>query len=176
MFLLLPFDIRLIIYDLILAETLTVQQSIQPSNAHIRFLHTSSQVYHEARPSFRRYISLRNEFQIERFHNYISSSPETALSVHWADVANDGRIMEFLHAGRVCAPLASLPQLLIQPSPLGRAGFPAISRARQVDLSRKVARLRCSPLSPLYHERSVSSHQSFCPLTVACSPATAVPS
>lgn len=115
-FLDLPFDLRLIVYDLVLADHHIVLQSKQPSNAHFAFLYTCRQVYYEAADTFRTYVSLRNEFQMERFHHYISSSPETALSVRWADVANDGRIVESLRTGRVCVPLASLPQSLIRPT------------------------------------------------------------
>lgn len=147
----LPADIRLVIYDLVLADTHAVVHAIQPyythavihaiqpCNTHFRLLHACRQFYYEARPSFSRYVSLRNEFQIERFYHYISSSPETALSVRWADVANDGRIVETLHAGRVCTPLPSLSHKLIRHACLGNACFPAIPRPRPVDLSRTFA-------------------------------------
>lgn len=130
-FLDLPFDIRLIVYDLILVDNQTIRQSRQPSNAHFLFLHTCSQVYYEAGDTFRRYVSLRNEFQMERFHHHISSSPETALSVRWADVANDGRIVETLRTGHVCTPLASLPP---EPHP------PLLPRSHQ--LLSSIARLQ----------------------------------
>lgn len=109
-FLDLPSDVRLIVYDLVLADNQSLLHFRQPSNAHLHLLHTSRLLYYEARDSFHSYVSLRNEAQLGRFHHYISSSsPETALSVRWADVANDGRIVETLRTGRVCTPLASLP-------------------------------------------------------------------
>ncbi|KAI9572894.1 hypothetical protein HD554DRAFT_2185107 [Boletus coccyginus] len=121
-FLDLPLDVRLIIYDLLLSSNQTVSLSLQPSNAHLRLLHSCRQVYDEATPAFRRYISLRTELQVERFHHFISSSPETALSVRWADVANDGCITETLHTGcatpasqlyRILAKLTSLDKLRV---------------------------------------------------------------
>ncbi|KAG9314431.1 hypothetical protein JVU11DRAFT_5228 [Chiua virens] len=99
-FLDLPLDTRLIIYDLILADHQAIIQSSQPLNAHILFLHTCRQTYYDAGDTFRRYVSLRNEFQMERFYHYVSSAPETALHVRWADIANDGRIVEILRTGQ----------------------------------------------------------------------------
>ncbi|KIJ68361.1 hypothetical protein HYDPIDRAFT_179511 [Hydnomerulius pinastri MD-312] len=100
MFLELPLDIRLIIYDLVLAEHQVVQQSRQPSNMHMRILQTCKQIYLEAGDTFHRYLSLRNEFEMERYYIFASASPERASLVRWADVANDGRIVETLHSGQ----------------------------------------------------------------------------
>ncbi|KAG6381246.1 hypothetical protein JVT61DRAFT_5650 [Boletus reticuloceps] len=125
MLLLLPCDIRFIIYDLILADTTTVRHSIQPCNTHFRLLNSCRLVYYEARLSFHRYVSLRNEFQIKHFHNHIFSSPETALSVRWADVANDGRIVETLHTGR-STPASQLYRVL--------AKLPCLERLRVFDV------------------------------------------
>lgn len=168
-FLRLPLDVRLILYELVLADHQTVAYSRQPNNAHLALPHTCRLVYYETAHCFHTYVSLRNEFQMERFYQYIASFPEAACSVRWADVAYDGQ------SPHVCTLLLPCLRIFIQSS-LGHTGIPAPSHARKTDFPRDVARLRCSPLSPLYRERYAHSHRSIDPLTVLSSSATAVPS
>ncbi|KAH7883671.1 hypothetical protein F5I97DRAFT_1929921 [Phlebopus sp. FC_14] len=116
-FLGLPLDIRLAIYDIVLADHQAIHQSRQPSNAHIRIIHTCRQIHCEAGAIFRKYLSLRNEIEIERYHRYASSFPERTSAVRWADVANDGRILETLHTGQI-GPASRLYLVLLRLSSL----------------------------------------------------------
>ncbi|KAF9822053.1 hypothetical protein IEO21_00047 [Rhodonia placenta] len=90
-FLGIPPELRLAIYDAYLAEHQRVRQNRQPTNEHIRVLHTCTQIDREARPLFRRYISLRHERQINAF--ILRADDAHAGAVLWADVANDGRVL-----------------------------------------------------------------------------------
>ncbi|KAH9950483.1 hypothetical protein B0H21DRAFT_819283 [Amylocystis lapponica] len=89
-FLSIPVEIRLSIYDDYLAEHQFISKRQQPSNLHIRFLHTCRQIDREAGSFFRRYISFSNERQINAF--ILRADESLASHVEWADVANDGRV------------------------------------------------------------------------------------
>lgn len=89
-FLRIPVEIRLVIYELFLAEHRHVVDNVQPSNNHIRMLYTCRQITHEARPIISRYVSLRHERQINAF--ILRTDDSLAAQVLWADVANDGRV------------------------------------------------------------------------------------
>ncbi|KAH7931032.1 hypothetical protein BV22DRAFT_1108905 [Leucogyrophana mollusca] len=95
----LPLEIRLLIYQAFLAEHQRIKQSRQPSNAHIQVLRTCRQVYVEAGAIFRQYLSFRNEIEMERYCHLHSAADEIAATVRWADVANDGRMVETMHSG-----------------------------------------------------------------------------
>ncbi|PIL31590.1 hypothetical protein GSI_06292 [Ganoderma sinense ZZ0214-1] len=88
----LPTELRLHIYDLLLAEHRHVRLKQQPSNAHFRLLHTCRQLSEEAGRTYRRYISLLHEHQIHAFLHF--AEPELASQIEWADVANDGRVFQ----------------------------------------------------------------------------------
>ena len=88
----LPTELRLHIYDLLLADHRHVRMKQQPSNAHFRLLHTCRQFSEEAGSSFRRYISLLHEHQINAF--LLFAEPSFASQIEWADVANDGRVFQ----------------------------------------------------------------------------------
>ncbi|KAG2366618.1 hypothetical protein BDR07DRAFT_1395904 [Suillus spraguei] len=90
----LPYDVRIIVYEAILANHLCVNQNRQPSNNHIRILHTCRQFFYEAHALFHKYISLRNDWEVDHYLAYLDSEPKAAHIVRWADVANDGRILE----------------------------------------------------------------------------------
>lgn len=90
----LPYDVRILVYEAILANHLCVNQNRQPSNAHIRVLHTCRQIFYEARAIFHKYVSLRNDWEVDRYLAYLDSDPKAAPIVRWADVANDGRVVE----------------------------------------------------------------------------------
>ncbi|EIW86639.1 hypothetical protein CONPUDRAFT_161346, partial [Coniophora puteana RWD-64-598 SS2] len=87
----LPVEIRLAIYQLILNEHRRVRRFKQPSNAHVQLLRACKQIYVETECIFRRYVSLRNELEIERFLAQTSWDPRLVV---FADVANDGRMVE----------------------------------------------------------------------------------
>ncbi|KAI0080098.1 hypothetical protein K474DRAFT_1658361 [Panus rudis PR-1116 ss-1] len=91
-FLHLPAEIRLAIYETYLADHQVVRDRRQPSNEHIRVLHTCKQILSEAGPIFCSYVSLLHERQI---HAFLASSGHVVPSqVAWADVANDGRFLQ----------------------------------------------------------------------------------
>lgn len=89
-FLGIPLELRLIVYDIYLQNHLRVSHKRQPSNEHIRLLHTCRQIELEAAPTFRSYISLRHERQIRAFILYAGQAQ--ASRIQHADVANDGRV------------------------------------------------------------------------------------
>ncbi|KAG1755200.1 uncharacterized protein EDB91DRAFT_1042512 [Suillus paluster] len=89
-----PFDVRLIVYEAILADHQSVKRNRQPSNAHILILHTCRQIFYEASPLFHKYVSLRNDWEVDHYLTYLASESEAAKKVRWADVANDGRVLE----------------------------------------------------------------------------------
>ncbi|KAG2061923.1 hypothetical protein BDR06DRAFT_869617 [Suillus hirtellus] len=93
----LPYDVRFLIYEAILANHLCVNQNRQPSNNHIRVLHTCRQIFYEARAIFHKYVSLRNDWDVDHYLAYLDSEPKAAPMVRWADVANDGRVSESPH-------------------------------------------------------------------------------
>ncbi|KAG2159947.1 uncharacterized protein EDB93DRAFT_1260793, partial [Suillus bovinus] len=97
----LPYDVRILVYQAILDNHLRVNQNQQPSNNHIRILHTCRQIFYEARAMFHKYVSLRNDWDVDRYLTYLDSEPKAAPIVRWADVANDGRVLESTH-GQVC--------------------------------------------------------------------------
>ncbi|KAJ8494639.1 hypothetical protein ONZ51_g2227 [Trametes cubensis] len=105
-FLDLPVELRLQIYLDFLADCQTVQRRTQPSNIHLRLPHTCRQIDQEAGPIFRRYVSLLHEHQIQTFlHSHPSQLPE----IEWADVANDGRVLQSAGPNREAdTPLSSL--------------------------------------------------------------------
>ncbi|KAG1826023.1 uncharacterized protein BJ212DRAFT_319414 [Suillus subaureus] len=90
----LPYDVRILVYETILANHLCVNQNRQPSNDHIRVLHTCRQIFYEARAIFHKYVSLRNDWEVDHYLTYLDSEPKAAPVVRWADVANDGRVLE----------------------------------------------------------------------------------
>ncbi|KIK40607.1 hypothetical protein CY34DRAFT_807024 [Suillus luteus UH-Slu-Lm8-n1] len=90
----LPYDVRILVYEAILANHLCVNQNRQPSNDHIRVLHTCRQIFYEAHALFHKYVSLRNDWEVDHYLAYLDSEPKTAPIVRWADVANDGRVLE----------------------------------------------------------------------------------
>jgi hypothetical protein len=98
-FLQIPFEIRLIIYRLVLQDHTVVKRRHQPNNNHLRVLHTCSQVYYEADHVFRQYVSLSREEQMLAFHHCATDS-QKAQVLH-ADVANDGRTIEDLSSNKV---------------------------------------------------------------------------
>ncbi|TBU62024.1 hypothetical protein BD310DRAFT_919461 [Dichomitus squalens] len=89
-FLQLPTELRLHIYDHVLADHQHVRKKLQPSNAHFRLLHTCRQIAEEAGTTFHRYVSLLHEHQIHAFVLY--AAPSLLSRIEWADVANDGRV------------------------------------------------------------------------------------
>ncbi len=91
-FLQLPIELRLQIYDIFLDHHQHVRRKSQPSNAHIRLLHTCRLIADEAGDLFRHYISLLHEHQIRAFVLYAHTRPELYSRIEWADVANDGRV------------------------------------------------------------------------------------
>lgn len=114
-FLEIPLEIRLAIYNAFLQDHQIVQDKQQPNNDHIRFLHTCRQVYREADHIFRQYVSLYRETQIFKF-NYYSTDTQKA-QVRWADLANDGRVIEYINTGQVRDVNSALssPCTLIEP-------------------------------------------------------------
>lgn len=98
-FLEIPLEIRLIIYNAFLQDHQIVHDKRQPNNGHIRILHTCTQVYYEADHIFRQYVSLHRETQILRF---IQCATDTQKAqIRWADLANDGRSIEYINSGQV---------------------------------------------------------------------------
>lgn len=89
-FLGLPVEVRLVIYDAYLVRHQRVKQRRQPSNSHLQLLRTCRQIHDEALPIFWRYVSLRNELEINAF--ILNTSEAAAARVLWADVANDTRV------------------------------------------------------------------------------------
>lgn len=90
-FLDLPPEIRLPIYAHFLDEHTRIQRNRQPNNGHYRLLHVCRATYYEARPTFRTYVSLAYERQINAFIRCVD--PEDLTQILWADVANDGRYL-----------------------------------------------------------------------------------
>ncbi|KAI1793928.1 hypothetical protein LXA43DRAFT_1120387 [Ganoderma leucocontextum] len=88
----LPTELRLQIYDHALAEHRHIRMKHQPSNAHFRLLHTCRQFSEEAGSTYRHYISLLHEHQINAFILY--AEPSLVSQIEWADVANDGRVFQ----------------------------------------------------------------------------------
>ncbi|KAJ3559759.1 hypothetical protein NM688_g138 [Phlebia brevispora] len=97
-FLGLPSELRLEIYSLYLSSHQAIIHGRQPSNEHIRLLHTSKQIYTEAAPLMCSYISLLYESQIDRF--IASARKETLERVRWVDAANDGRLLKTVIGGK----------------------------------------------------------------------------
>ena len=90
-FLHLPAGLRLQIYELFFHDHQRVRRAKpQPSNTHLRLLHTCALISAEAGPILRRYISLLHEHQVNAFLIY--APLEHAAQIEWADVANDGRV------------------------------------------------------------------------------------
>ncbi|TFK57196.1 hypothetical protein OE88DRAFT_1650826 [Heliocybe sulcata] len=89
-FLGIPPELRLVIYEIYLDDHRRVHNSRQPTNRHLRLLLTCHQVYGEAREIFHRYVSLRNEREIESFLSSVAD--ERTAQITYADVANDGRV------------------------------------------------------------------------------------
>lgn len=90
-FLDLPPEIRLPIYAHFLDEQTRIYRNRQPRNGHYRLLHVCRAIYYEARPTFRTYVSLAYERQINAFIR--CADPEDFTHILWADVANDGRYL-----------------------------------------------------------------------------------
>lgn len=88
MLLVIPVELRLLIYGFYLDEIRHIVDGEQPLNTHYSLLRTCRQLAVEAGPILRPYISLRNERQICAF---ISCVGEYASQIRWADVASDGR-------------------------------------------------------------------------------------
>ncbi|KAI0067736.1 hypothetical protein BV25DRAFT_1846939 [Artomyces pyxidatus] len=91
LFLALPPEIRLHVYDVYFTDHKRVRTQVQPNNDHIRLLHVSRTIFYEAASLFRTYLSLSNERQI----NVLLRDPAVydLSAVLWADVANDGRVL-----------------------------------------------------------------------------------
>ncbi|KAH9837121.1 uncharacterized protein C8Q71DRAFT_723448 [Rhodofomes roseus] len=89
-FLGIPVEVRLVIYDIYLMAHQRVRQKRQPSGGHLRLLRTCRQIHDEACPIFWRYVSLRNELEINAF--ILNANEAMAARVLWADVANDARV------------------------------------------------------------------------------------
>ncbi|KAH9937096.1 uncharacterized protein B0H18DRAFT_867218 [Fomitopsis serialis] len=106
-FLGMPVEVRLVIYDMYLMKHQRVRQKCQPANDHLKLLRTCRQIYEEARPIFWRYVSLRNELEINAF--ILNASDAMAARILWADVANDGRVFK---------PLERISKQEVIPSPL----------------------------------------------------------
>lgn len=58
------------------------------------WLITCRQIFYEARAIFHKYVSLRNDWEVDHYLTYLDSEPKAAPVVRWADVANDGRVLE----------------------------------------------------------------------------------
>lgn len=56
------------------------------------WLITCRQIFYEARAIFHKYVSLRNDWEVDHYLAYLDSEPKAAPIVRWADVANDGRV------------------------------------------------------------------------------------
>ncbi|KII87222.1 hypothetical protein PLICRDRAFT_55215 [Plicaturopsis crispa FD-325 SS-3] len=89
-----PLELRLAIYEEFLEDHLLITQSgkhpgVQPSNAHIIFLHTCRQIAIEAGPILRRYVSFKCSRHWDNFCSNVTDAE--AQYIHHADVANDGR-------------------------------------------------------------------------------------
>ncbi|OSD03590.1 hypothetical protein PYCCODRAFT_1466958 [Trametes coccinea BRFM310] len=121
-FLDLPVELRLQIYEHVLAEHQRVRRRIQPSNAHVRLLYVCKQIEQEAGPILKRYISLLHEHQIQTL--LLRAHPSRLLAhVEWADVANDGRVYHVTEPEREAedsAPLSSLHVALARMTSLKR--------------------------------------------------------
>lgn len=102
-FLALPVELRCEIYDTYLDNHRHVRYREQPSNRHLRLLLTCKQVYAEAKPILQRYVSLLHERQIAVF----IKSKVAFDCVTYADVANDGRLVQFTAKSEVS--VAELP-------------------------------------------------------------------
>ena len=87
-----PVEIRLLIYDYILSTHWTVVSNQQPSNAHLNVLRVCKQIAREAFPTLQQYISLAHEAQIITFLATVSE--RKASYIRFADVANDGRMVQ----------------------------------------------------------------------------------
>ena len=95
----LPTELRLQIYDHVLTEHRHVRMKQQPSNSHFQLLHTCRQFSEEAGSTYRRYVSLLHEHQINTFLLYAEAS--LASQIEWADVVNDGRVFHSARQDRV---------------------------------------------------------------------------
>lgn len=96
----LPLEIRLAIYDLYLSDHQQVHDNQQPSNAHLALLGTCKQIASEAKLSaFRHYINLTHEGDITAFLSDVSA--HDASQIQFADVANDGRMVEDARGSQV---------------------------------------------------------------------------
>ena len=98
-FIQLPPELRLHVYGIVLADHQHVRKKLQPSNAHLRLLHTCRQIAEEAGGTFRRYVSLLHEHQIHAF--LLSAQPSLLSQIEWADVANDGRVFHSANGDQV---------------------------------------------------------------------------
>lgn len=91
-FMLLPTEVRLIVYDLCVSDHQRIYHRRQPTNAHYTLLRICAQITREAAPIVFSYVSLSNERQIRSF---IASAGDHLLSrIASADVANDGRLVK----------------------------------------------------------------------------------
>ncbi|KAI0639781.1 hypothetical protein C8Q77DRAFT_86036 [Trametes polyzona] len=107
----LPLELRLQIYEHVLASHQHVRQKNQPTNAHLRLLYVCKQIKEEAEPLLRRYVSLSREHQIEAF--LLHAPPSLYAQVKWADVANEGRVFRPAKLGEgEDSPLSSLHAVL----------------------------------------------------------------
>ncbi|KAI0756625.1 hypothetical protein C8Q80DRAFT_1264661 [Daedaleopsis nitida] len=169
-FLDLPPELRLQIYDDFLDEHQRVRLRTQPSNAHIRLLHTCRLIAEEAGSSFRRYISLLHEHQIHAFVLY--TDPAFCAQIAWADVANDGRVFHSSANDQpeTVTPLSNLHIALARMTALKRLrvfqcrqGLPinlqntmSLHRSRRLGLKFERAMFPKDALSPSYYELYVS--------------------
>ncbi|KAJ4486244.1 hypothetical protein J3R30DRAFT_3820586 [Lentinula aciculospora] len=92
LFLSLPVELRILIYDFCLLELQHVSGNLQPRNTHYQILHVCRQISYEAGrlANFRSYVSLIHEDQILAFNSNISA--EAASRILHADVAIDTRM------------------------------------------------------------------------------------
>jgi hypothetical protein len=90
-FLTLPPELRADVYEAFLADHVRLVRRQQPSNRHLRLLQVCRTTYDEAKGLLHRYVSLRHEHQIRSFAD--RALQEVADAVHWADVANDARLI-----------------------------------------------------------------------------------
>ncbi|KZT72750.1 hypothetical protein DAEQUDRAFT_722365 [Daedalea quercina L-15889] len=109
-FLDIPVEVRLVVYDMYLMGHRRVRQKRQPTNGHLKLLRTCRQVQDEAAHILWRYVSLRDELEINAF--ILNTSDAAAARVLWADVANDTRVFMPLEAkkeeGTKPSPLSNL--------------------------------------------------------------------
>ncbi|TCD61315.1 hypothetical protein EIP91_008643 [Steccherinum ochraceum] len=100
----LPPELRCEIYDVYLEDHRRVSYREQPSYQHLRMLLICKQIYTEAKPILQRYVSLSHERQIAAF---IKSDVDFSR-VTYADVANDGRLVQTMKPAQGLHPLSQL--------------------------------------------------------------------